>query len=342
MYYYGGFIPQYLERYGLLLKEVCKSRFINKCFCIISHPRLLTYSNSLNFDQKLLAESFRKNSVTHVLAEFGNCSVEIMDVCEILRIKLISHFHGYEISRYDIIELYKDRYRILFQKSFKVIAVSKLMQKRILDLGCPSDKLVYCPCGPDDSLLNLKPALIGNNILYVGRFVDKKAPYDLILAFKEVSAVIPDSTLTMIGIGELYDCCKHLATYYGLRDRINFEGVVEHSRIGEYYENASVYCQPSVTADSGDQEGTPVSVMEASLASLPVVATKHAGIVDVVKDGASGFLVDEHDVDELAKKLIEVLTNKDNAKRMGECGRIYVRDHFVLSKSIGELGKLLL
>ena len=334
LFYYGGFVPQFLDGHGLLLKAFCNSRMLNICIHFLKNPRMLTYPRSLNYDQKILANSFKENKVTHVLAEFGNCAVEVMAVCEYLNIKLISHFHGYEISKYEIIESYKGRYNALFQTSFRVIAVSRLMLKRLSELGCPEEKLVYCPCGPDDSFGTLNPDFANKNILYVGRFVDKKAPYDLILAFKSVAATIPDSTLTMIGVGELYDCCIHLASYLGLSDKIHFEGIVDHSRVGGYFENAAVYCQPSVTAESGDQEGTPVSVMEASLAALPVVATKHAGITDVIIDGETGFLVDEHDVDGLANKLIEVLSNREEAIRMGKCGRIYINENFVLSKSL--------
>ncbi len=333
-------MPQYLDGHGALLKSFCNSYMVNYIANVVGNPRLLVYPKSFSREQRILAESFRKNGVTHVLAEFGNCAVEVMNVCAFLNIKLISHFHGYEISKFEMIRAYLDRYKELFAISYRVVAVSKLMQNNLLNLGCPAEKILYCPCGPNDKLLDVKPTFDNDNILYIGRFVDKKAPYDLILAFVKVLEKIPSATLTMIGVGELLDCCKQLVSYYGISDSVHFEGVVDHDSVSSYFEKASLYCQPSARASSGDQEGTPVSVMEASLSSLPVLATHHAGIPDVIINGETGCLVNEHDVLGMSEAIIKLLCDKEAAKSMGTNGRNYVKDNFMLSVSLGRLRQI--
>jgi glycosyltransferase involved in cell wall biosynthesis len=90
--------------------------------------------------------------------------------------------------------------------------------------------------------------------------------------------------------------------------------------------------QHSVTALNGDQEGTPVAIMEASAAGLPVIATLHAGIPDVIIDGTTGFLVPEHDVDAMSEKMLSLLENKTLAKQFGNNGKERIKIHFSLKR----------
>ena len=73
-------------------------------------------------------------------------------------------------------------------------------------------------------------------------------------------------------------------------------------------------------AGNGDSEGTPVAILEAAAAGLPVISTLHAGIPDVIEDGKNGFIVEEHDVDGMARCMIEILESPDEARRMGKAG----------------------
>ena len=75
-------------------------------------------------------------------------------------------------------------------------------------------------------------------------------------------------------------------------------------------------------------EGTPVGILEASAAGIPVIATRHAGIPDVIIDRETGFLVNEHDVDEMAKQLITLIENQDLAKKMGAKGKENIKNNF--------------
>jgi len=339
LFYYGGLVPEFLEGCGPIVGR--GNLRIRVRLYLLFHPSAILFYKKFSTTQKVLATSLRENRITHVLAEFGNCAASVMDVCDYLGIKLIAHFHGYEISRYSVIEQYKEKYRTLFKVSTAVIVVSHLMEEKLLEMGCGKEKIIYSPCGPNECMLDCNPKFQNNNILFIGRFVEKKAPEDLINAFNIVLRTIPDATLTMIGDGPMMDLCKHLASILHIESRISFLGPVNHNDIYRYYNDASVYVQPSVTASDGDQEGTPVSVMEASLAGLPVVATLHAGIPDVLIDGESAFLVAEHDVDALANNIVTVLKDKNHARMMGAYGREIIKKDFILSVSLGKIKRIL-
>ena len=81
-------------------------------------------------------------------------------------------------------------------------------------------------------------------------------------------------------------------------------------------------------------EGTPVSIMEAGLAGIPIISTHHAGIPDVVLDKETGLLCPEHDVDGMAINMIQILDKPDVAKEMGANNRARIKEHFSLEKHI--------
>ena len=102
------------------------------------------------------------------------------------------------------------------------------------------------------------------------------------------------------------------------------------------------FVQHSLVASDGDCEGSPVAVMEAQLSGLPVVATRHAGIPDVVLDGESGYLVDEGDVAAMAAAIAKLIEDPALAARLGDCGRRRVQEGFTIDHHLNELSRLLL
>jgi glycosyltransferase involved in cell wall biosynthesis len=87
---------------------------------------------------------------------------------------------------------------------------------------------------------------------------------------------------------------------------------------------ASLFVLASKEDDSGDTEGTPVAVMEAATLGIPVVATRHAGIPEVLPAGAlvRGFLVPEGDVPALAAALARLgSSEKTRADWGAACAR---------------------
>jgi glycosyltransferase involved in cell wall biosynthesis len=176
----------------------------------------------------------------------------------------------------------------------------------------------------------------------VGRFVDKKAPYLTILAFKKVSEEFPTAKLIMIGNGPLLNTCKNLAEAMNLTDKIEFKGVLKPLEIQSLFEDSLAFVQHSIVADDGDAEGTPVAVLEAQAAALPVISTWHAGIPDVVIHEETGMLVKERDVEGMANNMLRLLREEGLAKRLGESGRKRVKNNFTLEKHLGILESVLM
>lgn len=330
-FYYDGLLPTKLEE-GLVINSR-KSRIVD---IVKGHYRL----NKFSLDEQALITSFKNNKIDLVFAEYGGTGEKIIPVCQALNLPLIVHFHGYDVSQLDQQEK-NSNYRNVFEYACYVVCVSQKMKRDILHLGCDEKKIIYTPCGPRSEFFEVNPGFDNLQFLAAGRFVNKKAPYYLILAFKRVLEVFPEAQLKIAGDGELWNTCKNLIQYYGLEKNIHLLGVVTPEEFKDLLGNSIAFVQHSVTAVDGDAEGTPVTILEASAAGLPVISTKHAGIPDVVIHKQTGLLVDEHDVPGMADHMIQLLENKKIAREMGENGRQNVSQNFTLIKHIDILNSII-
>lgn len=330
-YYYKGEVPQIIEGFGQL-----KNRSITWSIKIQRKLGFKTFSVA----ETAFMHSLKKNKIQVVLAQYGTTADKIVNVCKKINIPLITHFHGYDASVERVIENC-NYYKSVFDYSTYVIAVSLSMQKRLIELGCPKEKVIYNTYGPDDLFLNIVPQFNESNFIAVGRFVNKKAPYYTVLAFKRVHEQFPSARLIMGGTGELLEACVNLIKVLKLQDVVLLPGIIDRTQFVEYLSKGLAFVQHSITALNGDQEGTPVAILEASAAGLPVISTKHAGIPDIIIEGETGFLVEEHDVDGMAEKMILLLKNKELAKILGNKGKENVKKDFTLKRHLSFIDDLI-
>ena len=333
-FYYQGMPPTILEGKGAL-------GFQRKWMRVL-HRILVEGTNSpFSYNEVVFARSLRKEKIDCVLAEYGFTGAGVLNVCKKINMPLLVHFHGHDASHHQILERHQAAYRNMFQYASAVIVVSKVMQKKIESLGCPPEKICYNPYGPHDRFLNIQPNLGQKLFVSVGRFVDKKAPYYTILAFKEVLRIHPDAKLLIAGDGVLLNVCINLVRNLKIEHAVSFPRVITHNELANYLSIARAYVQHSITAMDGDMEGTPVSIIEASAAGIPVISTRHAGIPDVIKDGETGLLVDEHDVEGMSKCMIKVLEEKEYAKELGAKGKLFISNNFSREKNLHLMAQMI-
>ncbi len=285
---------------------------------------------------------FKKLRPDVVLAEYGPSGVEVLEACRNLNIPMVVHFHGYDASRFEVLERYRDDYRRLFEYSSAIVAVSPPMAEALRGMGAPDSKMHVNACGVDiGSLLSAVPVSAPPSFVFAGRFVEKKAPHLALLAFHEVQREHPNARLRMIGDGPLMGVCRDIVSSLGLTDSVTFLGMQSHQAVLTEMSAARAYVQHSVVAVSGDSEGTPVAVMEAAGMGLPVVSTSHAGIPDVVIDGVTGFLVPERDVHAMASRMKQLLIGDAIVMKMSQAAVSHIREHFTMDMSLQRLDKIL-
>jgi len=294
------------------------------------------------FRDRTLAAYLKKNKFDIVLVEYGMTGLAIMNACERANIPFVVHFHGYDAYKHECLQRYSDRYRLMFKKAAAVIAVSKDMVEQLVALGAIREKISYIPSGADpDMFANAAPGKSEPIFVSVGRFVDKKAHYLTLLAFKKVNERFPQAKLIFAGDGPFLGICKEIANAYGLNGSVTFLGSISHEKVAEIMRMARAFVLHCITPDSGNREGTPNVIMEASAVGLPVVSTKHTGIMDVIVHGETGFLVEERDIDAMADYMLKLLEDPKLAEEMGRAGRERIKQYFTIEISSEKVWQLI-
>lgn len=153
-----------------------------------------------------------------------------------------------------------------------------------------------------------------NVILFVGRLAEKKGVCYAIEAMRHIDHAM----LVIAGDGPLRrqlekqaeSVCKETGK------TILFTGAKTHEQLKVLYASADIFVMPSITAKDGDKEGFGLVMLEAFASGLPIVASRSGGIVDLVKDGVNGYLVEEKDVQGLADRINIVLKDKNIYNKM--------------------------
>jgi colanic acid/amylovoran biosynthesis glycosyltransferase len=333
IFYYYGLGPQIKINDKLVTSSTIKKTFY-KLFS------KLTGRNYNFFWRKLLISHVKNQKIDLVLVEYGTHAFHLKEVLKNLNIPIITHFHGLDASVYNIIKSCNN-YKEVFNLSNKIITVSNVMYKTLLDLGCPKHKLMYNVYGPQSEFESIRPNYSKPQFVSVGRFTDKKAPYYLVFAMLKVVKKHPNYKLLIAGDGVLFNTVKNLINYLKLDNNIELLGIIKPEEYRNLLQESMAYVQHSITALNGDMEGTPLSILEAGIAGLPVISTKHAGIQDVIIHEKTGFLVNEHDVDKMAEYMLRLIEDREEIKRMGIASKINISKNFNINQHINKLNSLI-
>lgn len=138
--------------------------------------------------------------------------------------------------------------------------------------------------------------------------------------------------LVVVGDGELRDELTQRAETLGIHQRVHFTGA--RRDLGNVLSAIDVFTMPSLW------EGLPLSLVLAMGAGLPVVATRVAGIPEVVQDNVSGLLVSPGNSAELGDALAGVAADADLRRSLGEHASAFVRPRFGVEQYVGSIAGL--
>lgn len=153
-------------------------------------------------------------------------------------------------------------------------------------------------------------ALDAKKVIAVGRYSYQKGFDRLIDAWRIVAKTCPEWQLEIVGEGDEKVALQNRIDRYGLAEQVKLMPAT--SAIEE------VYLGASVMALSSHYEGLPMVLLEAQSFGLPIVAFAcQCGPKDIVENGETGYLVPEGNVEQLAERLVNVMTNETLRKAMG-------------------------
>lgn len=158
-------------------------------------------------------------------------------------------------------------------------------------------------------------------LLSVGRMATKKGYHVLFEGMAELMARLPELHIVLAGAGDRLEELRSEAAPWS--DRIHFPGAVLRDTLPDLYRAADAFTLPAVHDPKGNVDGLPNVILEGMASGLPVIATAISGIPLAVRNRVNGRLVAEQDPDALVEALVDVLSDPERGREMGERGRAH-------------------
>ncbi|HVJ53549.1 MAG TPA: glycosyltransferase [Aliidongia sp.] len=265
-------------------------------------------------------------------AHFGRGGTLALPIARALGIPLVVTYHGGDASKdkhYDrraLPTIYQRRLGTLQHEAAAIICVSDYVREVLLRRGFPAAKLHVLRYGVEiDAAAPVREPDAEGEILFAGRFVEKKGIRYLIEAARLWRARGIDRPLALIGSGPLEDELKAQAA--GL-DQVRFLGWQSNEAVRQRMSRAFAVCVPSVVAAAGDAEGLPNVVLEALAAGVPVIGTDEGGIIEAVEHGKTGLLVPPADAGAIADAVASLHADPAARRRISLAARQHALDRF--------------
>lgn len=318
----GGVAASIALLHGFLITRSVKA----KCISTIN-PEVHQERNILIYLKALLAILkellLKRTDVVHIhtasRGSFLRKSI-ICILCLVLRTPYIIHLHGGGFRDFynNLSKFGKSYLRLIFKYSSSVITLSKYWQEWVAEELGPSRATVIHN-GVQE--ITFKPEEIARTtptVLFLGMLGKNKGTDVLIDAMRIVFKHHPNAILTLCGNGDI-DAYRQQA--HGLPN-VQFLGWINSDERKAALGRATIYCLPSW------KEGLPFSILEAMSAGLPIISTPVGSIPEAVIDEKNGFLVPPGDSHELARRIIQLLSDHKLLESMGRASRELQRQKF--------------
>lgn len=249
---------------------------------------------------------------------------------------VVLHLHGSELAIWydqECSEREKADISQMFNRCAKVIVLSEEWRDYLLGKGiCDPNRIEVLHNAvkvPDDNMTDYTR----NVVLFMGRLGERKNPGALISAAARLLDDYPDAHFVFGGDGDPSRYEK-MAADLGVAANCEFIGWVKGEGKDKVFRESSIYCLPS------KNEGMPMSVLEAMSYGIAAVSTPVGGVPQVISDGVDGLLFPVDDVDALVEKLALLMGDEQYKRRIGEQGRVRIKEAFSLEAFMHRIGSI--
>lgn len=259
-------------------------------------------------------------------------------------IRTVHTFHGHVLEGYfssPVEKFFVRTERYLAAHTDALIAVSEEVRDALLDLGIgSSERFHVIPLGLElDRFLQIDNRAgtfrrdLGVSdrtplVAVLGRVTRIKDHGTLLRSIASLS----DVHLAVLGDGDKRTEVEQMARDLGINQRVHF--------VGWRRDLEAVFSDVDAVALTSLNEGTPVSLIEASASARPVVATDVGGVRSVVEDGVTGLLVPVRDHAAVADAIRRLFDDRALARVLGQKGREHVRERFSHERLLTDIASL--
>lgn len=261
---------------------------------------------------------------------------------------IVHTFHGHVLEGYfgaAKSRLYLELERALGRVSDRLIGVSEATVDDLVRLGvAPREKFMVLPLGldlrrlaqPADAVRGAARAELGVGerdvlLVFVGRVVPIKRLDVMLRALARAREADPRLRLAVVGDGDERPGLEAQAERLGLAAAVDFLGYRRELR--------PLFAAADAAVLSSDNEGTPVSLIEAAAAGLPAVSTDAGGVREVVP-AETGIVVPKGDPEALAAALVEIAADPARRRAMGAAARERALGRYGAERLLGDVDAL--
>lgn len=210
-------------------------------------------------------------------------------------------------------------YRLLSKETLKradkITVMNKEAKRELVEFGIPSEKIEIVPIGIDGKQFHYKPALKKKvnefRLITVGYLIERKGTELIIKSLEEVVKEIRNIKLVIVGDGPQRKFLEDLTSNLHLRGFIEFRGFVSYPNLVSLYQESHLFVSMSRSETWGQV------YIDAMACGVPVIASRTAGSEGIIRNGV-GHLVKQEDYQELARKIIHLIRNKELLAEMGK------------------------
>lgn len=248
--------------------------------------------------------------------------------------------------------LFKSIERKLAKYSTQIVAISPLQKKELADIHkiCSAEQIEVIPLGFDLEKFHLNKdenrkatrncyQLEENEIAIgiIGRLAPIKNHSFFVDVMKEVSAKTSKKIrVFIVGDGEERENIEQQISNFKWPENIRFELTSWIQDVSSFNPGMDIICLCS------KNEGTPVSLIEAQAANVPVISTDVGGVRDIVSDKKTGIIVTPGAKNEYTEQLLLLIENDEFRKQLSESGWDHVKDNFHYTRLVDDMKQLYL
>ena len=260
----------------------------------------------------------------------------------------VTSFYGADIWKNARRASWRARFAELFERGALFLVEGHAMRAKVESLGCPPEKVRVQHLGvalDPTQFREREPGPDGEvRFLAAGRAVEKKGFEPGLRAFAHAYRQNPKLRLSLMLIArskaerERVRRLEELVRTQGLSGAVDFPRALPYDEYRRALAGYHVFLAPSQHATNGDAEGgAPVSLIEMSAAGMPIVASDHCDIPEVVLHGQSGLVVPEGDVGALSDALLFMAEAPERWAGFGRAGREHVEREYDLTTQVARL-----
>lgn len=292
-------------------------------------------------EHQLLVSILARRHADMMHIYFGHTGVHLLPFIREWNRPCVVSFHGFDLAKNPKIENYPGKLKLLFESVPVVLARSRSLAQRLIKFGCAPEKIRInrsgVPLADFPFTQRELPRDGAWRVLQACRLIDKKGVASAIRAFAVFAVKFPNSEFVIAGKGPLQPELEELANQLNIGSRVHFCGFLSQKDLRWLYERSHIFIHPSETPPDENQEGVPNSILEAMATGLPVIATRHGGIPEAVREKVDGFLSDEQDWENLGRSMVALASSAELYRRCGHSARQSIVENFDQAKTIYEL-----